>query len=252
MRHDTIVQTHVLDAEYDSAPTPPPAAPSAGPFWSPGKPWQGASQTGPTQPCGPGPHPLRWTLALLARSWSRQNRGLGRTPSWPLLGCHTPHAGFPGHLYFILVAPSSPSPDFLFLTFGAQSTLHILSTPKPSRRPENLLPSILGQEEGGRDGRGWPGGLHSVLSGPGAWSPRSSCRLPSSSCSSQTLPLLRTWAAGCVGSMQAPGARKARAVGSSPCISRSDIPRPDWGCCVMTVWLPGLSEPPLLPLRNGW
>lgn len=114
MRHDTIVQTHVLDAEYDSAPPPP--APSAGPFWSPGEPWQGASQTGP--------HPLRWTLALLARSRSRQNGGLGHTPSWPLLGCHTPHAGFPGHLYFILVVPSSPSPYFLFLTFGAEYPPH--------------------------------------------------------------------------------------------------------------------------------
>lgn len=165
MRRDTIVQTHILDAEYDSAPQP---APSAGPFWSPRKPWQGASQTGPAQPCGPGPHPLMWPLALLARSRSRQDGGLGRTPSWPLLGCHTPHAGFPGHLYFILVVPSSPSPYFLFLTFGAQSALHILSlTPKPSQRPENLLPSILGQEEWegwGRAGVAWGPSLYAQWS----------------------------------------------------------------------------------------
>ena len=101
-----------------------------------------------------------------------------------------------------------------------------------------------------RDGQGWPGGLHSMHSAPGDWSPRSPCQFPSYRCSSQTLPLLRTWAAGCVGSMQAPGAGKARAVGSSPCISRSDILRPDLGCCVMPVWLPGLSEPLLSPLRN--
>lgn len=98
LRRDTVVWTHTVDAECDSAPWPLPLP--QGLSGAQGSPGGGQLRLAPCSPVDQAPPP-RGNLALLARSWSKWSGGLGRTPSWPLLGCHTRHGGCPGHLYLL-------------------------------------------------------------------------------------------------------------------------------------------------------
>lgn len=113
LRRDTVVWTHTVDAECDSAPWPLPLP--QGLSGAQGSPGGGQLRLAPCSPVDQAPPP-RGEPGAAGQELVQVERGPWPHPELALAGVSHPARWVSRASLFTLVAPTSPSPYFLFLT----------------------------------------------------------------------------------------------------------------------------------------